>query len=134
MKNKRLFLTIIAALSIMIGLKDTLIQLLGDNAGAITVAFIVLTYQVLVVIQARFYNTGNWLKGWSTAFIIWNICTFIPELFAVVNAWAADSSVTLSNGFMIVMTKIILISNLVITFINADWSALLNQGDQKKLS
>lgn len=134
MKNKSLFVTIVIALSFLIGAKDMLISLLGDHTGVITVAFITLFYQLLVLIMKTVYNTGNWMKGWSTAFIILNMAMLVPQVFGVVNAWAADSNVILSSGFLMVMSKLTVFSNLVIFLLNADWTALSNSFLEKKVN
>lgn len=129
MKNKNLFVSMLAGLFILLGAKDMLISFLGDHTGVITVAILTLIYQALSIFMKRFYNTGNWLKGWSTAFIVLNIATFIPELIGVFNAWAQDSSVVLSTGFMMVMTKITVFANLIIFIVNADWTSVMSKLD-----
>lgn len=121
-KNKSLLLTIIFYLSVLIGAQSLFTPILGEHETAITIAFATLAYQALVMYCKRFYNTGNWVSGWSNAFLIFNICTFGIELIALIQVWAPTANMELSQKYLLVTSKVTAIFNLIIFIVNGNWS------------
>lgn len=124
--HKSFILTILAGLYFLLGAKEQLVSLLGEHWGIITIGILTMVYQCLVAFFKRFYNTGS--SSWSNATIWLNICLLIPELFAVINAWSADYNVSLSGGFLMFMSKMTIITNMVVLALTTDWKTVLAGG------
>ena len=126
MKNKSLFASIVVFLSLILGLGDMLIGILGREAGLVTMAILTLGYQICILIWKTLYDTGNWMKGWKFATIAVNVLTFIPLAIGVFGTWASDSGLLfLGPNFLVITSKIIAGSNLVILLLNTDWKTLM---------
>ncbi len=124
MQNKSLFLSIVVGLAILVGMQDLFVSIFGQHDGYVITAFIILAYQVCLVVLKKIWNSGNWMKGWDTAFIVVNILTVIPMAIATFQAWSADYSVEVNQKVIDILGKIIVACNSFIVLFSANWQKL----------
>lgn len=125
MKNKSLFITIIVGMSMIIGMKDLFISIIGEHYGIITMAVVALLYQIFVMIAKLFYNTGNWTKGWTKPYVIMNVLLAISLAVGIFINWTPTVGITLNNSATEILAKIVVGCNAGIALVSADWKVLI---------
>jgi len=121
-KAKSFLLSLIVGLMYFGGLKDFVIETFGTKPGVLIMAFGALALTLIISYMKAFMNTSNSPSNWTKTQIYFNILTFILLVIGIVTTWAADNSISLSTGFLTVMTKISIYCNMGLGAATTDWS------------